>query len=204
LKKRMFMSAAHRVNLSRVRNQRIFRRRERAVPDHAFRALTCLDNYIYGYIMRGMQTDPAPVIHRPPSLGVLIGQVRNELVRALETELHRQGVDLRYTQFLALKRLAMDGPMHAGELARALEHDAGAMTRVIDQLEKKGYVVRQPNPQDRRALRLAVTESGMATWQLIAKSHERTLERAQHELTTEERAQLFRALERIHAALCAS
>jgi DNA-binding MarR family transcriptional regulator len=131
----------------------------------------------------------------------MIGLVRAELVRALESELQREGVELRFTQFLALKRLALDGPMCAGELARALDHDAGAMTRVIDQLQAKGYVRRQPNEQDRRSLRIAVTDAGMATWQHIAKAHERTLDRAQHALSTEERAQLMHSLQCMHAAL---
>lgn len=151
--------------------------------------------------MLGMETAPTPSAPPARSLGVLIGQVRGELVHALETELQREGVELRFTQFLALKRLAVDGPMSAGELARALDHDAGAMTRVIDQLEKKGYAVRQPNELDRRSLRIAVTEAGMATWRHIAKAHERTLERAQHELTPAERKQLIAYLERILAAL---
>lgn len=154
--------------------------------------------------MRGMETAPTPSEAHAPSLGMLIGQVRAELVRALEAELQREGVELRFTQFLALKRLALDGPMCAGQLARALDHDAGAMTRVIDQLEKKGYVVRQPNKLDRRSLRIAVTEAGMATWKHIAQAHERTLERAQHELTAADREQLMHSLERIHAALRAS
>ncbi|NKZ39881.1 MULTISPECIES: MarR family transcriptional regulator [Oleiagrimonas] len=138
------------------------------------------------------------------SFGLLISMIRTELVRALEAELQTEGVDLRFTQFLALKRLALDGPMCAGELARAVDHDAGAMTRVIDQLETKGYVRRQPHEQDRRSMRIAVTDAGMATWRHIAKAHERTLERAQQELSPDERAQLMDSLERVLAALRAA
>ncbi|MBB6185049.1 MarR family winged helix-turn-helix transcriptional regulator [Oleiagrimonas soli] len=138
------------------------------------------------------------------SFGLLISMIRTELVRALEAALQEEGVDLRFTQFLALKRLALDGPMCAGELARAVDHDAGAMTRVIDQLETKGYVRRQPHEQDRRSLRIAVTDAGMATWQHMAKAHERTLERAQQALSPAERVQLMDSLERVLAALRAT
>jgi DNA-binding MarR family transcriptional regulator len=151
--------------------------------------------------MRGMVSHDAPPESHAPSLGLLISMIRSELVRALESALQREGVGLRFTQFLALKRLALDGPMCAGELARAIDHDAGAMTRVIDQLESKGYVRRQPNEQDRRSLRIAVTDAGMAVWRHIARAHEHTLERAQQTLTPAERVQLMDLLERIHASL---
>ncbi len=146
---------------------------------------------------------PQPPVLEPGerSLGLLVSMIRTELVRALESALQREGVGLRFTQFLALKRLAKDGPMCAGELARALDHDAGAMTRVVDQLEKKGYVRRQPNEQDRRSLRIAVTDAGKAVWRHIAIAHEHTLERAQQDLGADERAQLMDLLERVHASL---
>lgn len=151
--------------------------------------------------MRGMENPAASPTTPSRSLGLLISMIRSELVRMLETALQREGVELRFTQFLVLKRLALHGPTCAGELARALDHDAGAMTRVIDQLEAKGYVHRQPNEQDRRSLRIAATDAGMAVWRHIAKVHERTLECAQQELSATERTQLMDLLERVHAAL---
>lgn len=146
---------------------------------------------------------PTPTASAPSarSLGLLIHMIRGELVRALESALQREGIGLRFTQFLALKHLALDGPMGAGDLARALDHDAGAMTRVIDQLEAKGYARRQPNEQDRRSLRIAVTDAGMAAWRQIAQTHQHVLERAQQDLSQDERVQLMCLLERIHATL---
>jgi len=146
---------------------------------------------------------PTPTTPAPSgrSLGLLIHMIRGELVRALESALQREGIGLRFIQFLALKHLALDGPMGAGDLARALDHDAGAMTRVIDQLEAKGYARRQPNEQDRRSLRIAATDAGMAAWRQIALTHRHVLERAQKDLSVAERTQLVDLLERIHATL---
>lgn len=45
-------------------------------------------------------------------------------------------------------------------LARKLGHDKGAMTRVIDQMENKGWVSRQRDDDDRRLIRLSLTPSG--------------------------------------------
>lgn len=135
------------------------------------------------------------------SLGALIGMVRSEIVRAIETDLASQGADLKFTQFHVLKRLAASGPMTATELARAVDLDGGAMTRQLDQLESKGYLRRQPHQQDRRALRIELTEAGEALWKHLYESNAATLERAQRSLSATEREQLHDYLGRVLDAL---
>lgn len=135
------------------------------------------------------------------SLGVLLGLVRAEIVRAMETEIAAKGLDLRFTQFLILKRLAMLGPMTATELARAVELDGGAMTRQLDQLESKGYLRRRPHEQDRRALRIELTAAGDALWQQLTSCNERVLAAAQRSLSEPERKRLHTYLERVLHAL---
>ncbi|MEY2151011.1 MULTISPECIES: MarR family winged helix-turn-helix transcriptional regulator [Rhodanobacter] len=135
------------------------------------------------------------------SLGVLLGLVRAEVVRAMEAEIADKGLDLRFNQFLILKRLAMLGPMSATELARAVELDGGAMTRQLDQLERKGYLRRCPHEQDRRALRIELTEDGDALWQQLTSCNDRVLAAAQRSLDKTEREQLHAYLERVLRAL---
>jgi len=147
-----------------------------------------------------MNTNVCPTDGRD-SLGALIGMVRGEIVRAIESDLAAQGADLKFTQFHMLKRLAMLGPMSASELARAVDLDGGAMTRQLDQLETKGYLRRQPHEQDRRALRIELTEAGEALWRHLHESNVATLERAQRSLSAEERERLHDYLERVLTAL---
>ena len=135
------------------------------------------------------------------SLGALIGMVRGEIVRAIESDLASLGVDLKFTQFHVLKRLATHGAMTATELARAVDLDGGAMTRQLDQLEAKGYLRRKQHEQDRRALRIELTEAGEALWKHLHESNIATLERAQKDLTGTERDQLHDYLERVLNAL---
>jgi DNA-binding MarR family transcriptional regulator len=51
-------------------------------------------------------------------------------------------------------------PMTASELAKAIVLTSGGMTPVLDQLEERGLVTRQIDPEDRRARRIAITEKG--------------------------------------------
>jgi DNA-binding MarR family transcriptional regulator len=135
------------------------------------------------------------------SIGVLIGLVRSELVRAMEAELQASGLDLRFTQFLILKRLGLMGPMSASELARSVELDGGAMTRQLDQLEGRGLLRRQPHEQDRRALRIELTPVGRETWKQMTPCNDRVLHAAQKALDATEREQLRDYLERVLHAL---
>lgn len=148
-----------------------------------------------------MNTVPPPPSQPRESLGVLLGLVRTELVRSMEAEIAAKGLDLKFTQFLILKRLAVLGPMSATELARAVELDGGAMTRQLDQLERKGCLRRCPHEQDRRALRIELTDEGHALWQQLTGCNEHVLAAAQASLTADERHQLHDYLERVLRAL---
>ncbi|GGY30394.1 hypothetical protein GCM10008098_24860 [Rhodanobacter panaciterrae] len=153
--------------------------------------------------MPGMKQNdltPTSVTNEPdaPSLGMLITMVRSEIVRAIEAELASQGLDLSFTQYLILKKSQQLGAVSATELARAVELDGGAMTRQLDQLERKGYLRRSPHEQDRRALRIELTEAGSTIWQNTASvCSQRVMNAAQRSLNPAEQAQLHDYLERM-------
>lgn len=137
-----------------------------------------------------------------PTLGVLLTMVRSEMVRALEREFARKDVDLSFTQFLILKNSQQLGAVSATELARAVEIDGGAMTRQLDHMERKGYLRRTPHAQDRRALRIELTEAGKALWWDTAVScSDRVTAVAQNSLNQEEREQLHDYLGRVLGTL---
>ena len=56
-----------------------------------------------------MNIPTCPLYDGRDSLGALIGMVRGEIVRAIESDLASLGVDLKFTQFHVLKRLATHG-----------------------------------------------------------------------------------------------
>jgi DNA-binding MarR family transcriptional regulator len=142
--------------------------------------------------MSGKNTAPSPF-----QLCSLIGRIRSELHAGIEAELARQGFELGFSQFVTLKRLGTDGPMTAGELARLLSHNPGAMTRLLDKLEQRDYVRRVPDPNDRRALRIELTASGRTLWKRINACGERVAERALERSTEKERTQLQSLLDRV-------
>jgi DNA-binding MarR family transcriptional regulator len=55
--------------------------------------------------------------------------------------------------------LVIYGPMTAGELARKSGLTTGAITGVIDRLERKGWVARERDPNDRRKVIVKLVQS---------------------------------------------
>ena len=51
---------------------------------------------------------------------------------------------------------------NAADLARNICHDAGSLTRILDQLEERGLITRRRNAADRREVSLALTARGRA------------------------------------------
>ncbi len=148
------------------------------------------------------RNSPAPDKAHAPNLGMLLTMVRSEIVRAIEAELTAQGLDLSFTQFLILNKAQQLGPASATELARAVEIDGGAMTRQLDQLERKDYLRRTPDTQDRRALRITLTDAGNKVWRNTASGcSQRVMNAAQRSLDKTEQAQLHDYLQRVLRAL---
>lgn len=139
----------------------------------------------------------SPAGQTPFGLCRLIGQIRAELVLGIEQALVESGVELNFSQFLALKRLGEDGPMAPGELARILNYNPGALTRLLDKLEQLGYLQRVPDPTDRRALRLELTPAGRRIHTRMIACGNAAAERAFAKVTRTEQRQLHGLLARV-------
>jgi len=127
----------------------------------------------------------------------LIGRLRAEFVYAVEQEMGHQGVELNFTQFVALKLLGHEEPMTPVELARALHYNPGALTRLLDKLEQRGYLKRVPDPVDRRALRLELTTQGKALRKRVIGYCDAVAGRTIERTTVREREQLHDVLSRV-------
>lgn len=75
--------------------------------------------------------------------------------------------DISVTQCYALEALVEHGPMRSQALATRLLLDKSTTTRVVDALERKGYVERRPDDQDARAVSLRITRSGRSLYDTI-------------------------------------
>lgn len=87
------------------------------------------------------------------------GFLVTDVTRLMRKHFDRRAVRFQMTraQWRALKRLSYSEGMRQSELAEQLEMEAIAVGRVIDRLQKAGFVERRADPADRRAWRLFLT-----------------------------------------------
>jgi len=89
-------------------------------------------------------------------------------------------------------------PMTQKALADALRIDRTTMVALLDDLEDKGYVVRQRHPGDRRAFLVQPTDSGRAAKVAAVRILDEQQRRFLAPLTLDERAQLSALLTRLN------
>jgi len=68
--------------------------------------------------------------------------------------------DVSVTQCYAVETLVQRGALRLQVLAQEMFLDKSTASRVIDTLERKGYVSRVEDDEDRRAVRIQATDSG--------------------------------------------
>ncbi|ANS76162.1 MarR family transcriptional regulator [Paenibacillus yonginensis] len=68
--------------------------------------------------------------------------------------------ELQPAAFLLVRWLLSHGPASATALAEATAMDRSSVTRLINPLKERGYVYSEPDPNDRRGVRLSLTDSG--------------------------------------------
>jgi DNA-binding MarR family transcriptional regulator len=78
--------------------------------------------------------------------------------------------DISVTQCYALDALVRGGPMTLGSLAQTLMLDKSTTSRVVETLERKGYLKRTTHPSDGRAVQLSPTPRGRTLHETIRRN----------------------------------
>ena len=89
-----------------------------------------------------------------------------------------------------------DRPIPMGRLAEALACDASNVTGLVDRLESRGLVRRQPSAEDRRSKVLELTPAGVRLRSIVLQ-HMTTPPKILHRLSADEQRALVKMLERL-------
>ena len=114
------------------------------------------------------------------------------------------GPPMTSTQRLALFETAIGGPLRLSELADRMGITAPTASRAVDGLVDLGLLERQPDPADRRAVRIDLTEPGRKDIEGRKARAAAALEPAVGQLSARDRAQLAALLTRLADAVSAS
>ncbi len=81
-----------------------------------------------------------------------------KLKQFIAAKLRQMDVPLTPEQFILIDLLWNQGSMSQQQLADQMQKDKNSVTKLVDALERKGFVVREQNRQDRRSNTLVLTE----------------------------------------------
>src|SRR5690349_13110069 len=100
------------------------------------------------------------------------------VTRAISRDLTDAGLpDLTWYDLLWALYRQPERRLRVNELAREVVLSPTAMSRFVDRVEAAGYVRREPDPADRRALQVAITDEGAALLRRMWPIYERGIER---------------------------
>jgi len=157
---------------------------------------------------RGSRATPAgraagrvPVYYRPDRMDAQSGLLpllrRAELALA---QLVNEATDLggpTAPQWLLLYKVYQGQANTVAGLARVCKVDTGAMTRLLDRVEKKGLCRRVPCPVDRRVVQIELTPDGQAAAERVPLVLSQVYNRALAHFSREEWRQLQNLLTRL-------
>lgn len=127
-----------------------------------------------------------------------IQKLNKHLARAMNETLAE--FDLDRGEWWLLGALRRSGPpyrLSPGRLAAHLGLSSGAMTNRLDRLEAAGLLRRLPDPTDRRALQVELTDAGWRAWQDSTSAQARKEAMVASALDHNEKEMLNRLLRRL-------
>ncbi|MDP9237563.1 MAG: MarR family transcriptional regulator [Chloroflexota bacterium] len=119
--------------------------------------------------------------------------------KLLERRFYHMGVSASQARVLAVLHFAK-GPIKPSLVATLLFQETQSITGILHRIESRGWVTRSPDPKDRRAVGLLLTEEGhKVTEEIIQISHELYNDMFASVLNATEKRQIESALKKVRA-----
>ncbi|MDR6759050.1 DNA-binding MarR family transcriptional regulator [Mycoplana sp. BE70] len=117
----------------------------------------------------------------------------HQVSRLVNEAMMDEGVSLARSKFLFL--LSCEGPQRSTDIAATLGFAPRTVTEAIDGLERDKLVLREPDPRDRRAKIVSITETGRAVINAALEPKEKVVKAIFDILEEGQKAQLAEILE---------
>jgi DNA-binding MarR family transcriptional regulator len=110
---------------------------------------------------------PGSSRHERPNVGILLREPFQEVVRRVSVGLVEAGFDDIRPAHTAVFQHIEAGGSRLTDLAERAQITKQSMGYLVDHLEQRGYLERRPDPSDRRAALISLTDRG---WEQVRAS----------------------------------
>lgn len=107
-------------------------------------------------------------------VGYLLSQITKAYAQKQEEHFKARGITLSFKQYTIIATLAVMGPLSQKNLARFSGRDFTSCSRILNTLERDGYISREKNPKDKRGQIIKNTEKSNALYQEIISARNET------------------------------
>jgi len=121
--------------------------------------------------------------------------------RAARYRSQLSGVDLLPTAVATLAAVVRVGPARLTDVSAHLELEPSRVSKEVNRLVEAGFVTQQPDPSDRRAVLLTVTDEGADAWRRYRKATDKQLARTLDDWSDDDLHHLAEQLRRLSAAV---
>ncbi|HLY54910.1 MAG TPA: MarR family transcriptional regulator [Stellaceae bacterium] len=127
----------------------------------------------------------------------------SEIARMMRMRFHHHARHLGLTraQWMVLNRVSHNEGINQSRLAELLEVEIVTVSRLLESLEGMGWLVRRPDPKDRRAQQIYLTDRALPLLDQLDKAADLTDQDGLGVLTPEQLAELTNSLRLIRDRL---
>ena len=136
------------------------------------------------------------------SLGFIIYRTALALKSALQRFFKENGFEITVEQWAIIRHLWEEDGLSQREIAEKTSKDKPNITRMVDALERKHLVFRQPDPRDRRKYCIYLTKEGKHLQEHLMPLAQNLRERVTQNLTAQEINLLKDTLDKIYQNIC--
>ncbi len=144
-------------------------------------------------LMKKINNDPCQ------SIGFLLYEVSRLMRRNFNQRVESLG--LTQIQWRAIAYISRLEGCNQATLAEVLEVQPITLTRLIDRLQAAGWIERRPDPRDRRAVQVHLTEKARPLLEIMQKNSAETRKQAMAGISEETYASLIHTLQKMKVNL---
>ena len=112
--------------------------------------------------------------------------IRQGIKQSIRRALAEYRIDITPEQLFTLKILTIADGLTQTELADICDKNKPNITRILDNLSRKGFVERHTDPNDRRCFRISITSKGRALFEELRPVVEQVFRKAFRGITKAE------------------
>lgn len=135
------------------------------------------------------------------SIGHVVNIVANRMKLELETSFEKNNLEVTALQWMTLSIIYENEGITQNELSKKSKKDKTNIARIIEKLEKKGFIERIKDDIDKRVFRLFTTELGKSTREELMQIAIEKLKVATAGISQEEYEISLKVLKKIYSNL---